>query len=143
MTMTRAKLPPSTWTGGPVTLHNAVASFAQPTAAGGGGDVSGWRDAAGFGPMTVDISVRGTQACVMDGPLGIYGEKDNGEVGFIGYLNGGEAIRIQSAAVGFNQQVAVGGIFKYLRIGGVSATVTPSPATSITVKATPVLVMDF
>lgn len=142
MTMTRAKLPSSTGTWAPVTLNSAVSSFPQPTAAGGGGLITTWRDLAGMGPILVDVSVRGSAAQTMDGPLALYGEKDNGEVGFVGYLNGGEAIVIQSAAVGFNQQVNVGGIFARLLVGGVSGTVTPSAGTT-TVKATPIIVMDY
>lgn len=138
--MSKTKLPAYQYST-PVTLHSAVTNFAQPTAIGGGGDISGWRDKQGYGPAEVDIQITGTQACVMDGPLGIYGEKDDGSMGFLGYLNGGEVIRIQGAAVGFNQQISAVGIFKRLVVGGVSATVTPTPATNITVKATPILVL--
>lgn len=141
MSVVRVKLPSSSYSGAPVTLHDAAASFPQPTAAGGGGNIAGWR-VDGFGPATIDISIRGSAACTMSGPLGIYGEKDNGEVGFLGYLNNAEAIRIQSATVGFNQQISAAGIFKYLLVGGVSATVTPSAGT-ITVKATPIIVMEY
>lgn len=142
MGRTLVRLPSSAWTAAPVTLHDGVASFAQPTAAGGGGDISGWRDDGGFAPDVVDISVRGSAAALMDGPLGLYGEKDSGEVGLLGYLNYGEPIRLQSATVGFNQPMSGVGIFKRLLVGGVAGTVTPSAGT-ITVKVTPIIATEY
>lgn len=140
--MSKVRLTPSGMAA-PVTINDAVSTFTQPTVAGGGGVISTWRDSGGFCWSDVDVQIHASAACVLNGALGLYGEKDNGEVGFIGYLNGGEAIRFQSATVGFNQQLSGVGIFKRLLVGGVSATVSPTSGTpTFTAKVTPILVAE-
>jgi hypothetical protein len=122
------------------TLHNAAASFPQPTAIDGGGTIESWRDGRGFSPAEADISILGSAACTLAGPLGLYGERF-GKVYLIGLLNNGQDITIQGANVGFAQQVSGVGTFERLLLGGVSGTVTPTAGT-ITVKATPLAVED-
>ncbi len=132
--MTRVRFPSSI---AQVPTNTAVASFPQPTAAGGGGDISIHRDAEGFNEEVYDVSLRADKATLMDGALALYGEDDNGEAGFIGLLNNGDPIRIQSAAVGFNEPIAGAGGFKRLLVGGYSGTVTPSGGALVTAKVRP------
>jgi hypothetical protein len=98
------------------------------------------RDAEGFSPESWNIHLAANIGTVIPGPVALYGEKDNGEVGFIGKLNNGEDIRIQSAVVGFDEPVPGAGLFKRLLVGGYTGTSTPSPAANITATATPVWV---
>jgi hypothetical protein len=115
-------------------------SFPQPLAAGAGGDISGpgWRDAEGFGPADVNIHLNADGATVIPGPLAVFGTKDNGECGFVGLLNEGQDIHIQSAAVGADFPVAGAGMFKRLLVGGYTGTSTPAPAAAVTVVAIPI-----
>ena len=135
--MTRVRLPASLT---PVVLNNAAASFPVPTAAGGGGDISGagWRDAEGFGFEDANIHLAASAATVIPGPLAVYGEKDGGEVGFIGLLNDGQDIHIQSAAVGADFPVPGAGLFKKLLVGGYTGTSTPSGGATVTASALPI-----
>lgn len=118
------------------TLHSAAASFPQPTAIGGGGVVSTWRDDQGFGPDLANIEMIGSVACTLTGPVALYAER-RGIVYFVGLLNYGSDIYIQSATVGWSQVIAGVGGAERLLVGGLAATVTPS-AGVVTVKATPV-----
>lgn len=122
------------------TLHSAAASFPQPVAVGGGGSIETWRDSEGYAPADVDLQILGTVAATLPGPLALYGERRDG-VFFIGLLNNGSDIVLQSATVGFAQELTGVGTFLRLLLGGVTGTVTPTAGTC-TVKATPLLVHE-
>lgn len=133
--MQRVRLP-ATIT--PFPIQTAAATLPVPVAAGGGGDISGGRDQEGFSAEDWNIHIAGSAATVLTGPVALYGEKDSGELGFIGKLNNGEDIRIASAAVGFDEPVAGAGLFKRLLVGGLTGTVTPSGGATVTVTALPI-----
>ena len=135
--MERIRLPA---TQPPVTLNNAVVNFPVPVAAGGGGDISGlgWRDQEGFNFEDANLHFSADGPTVIPGPLAAYGEKDNGQMGFVGLVNEGQDIRIQSAAVGADFPLPGAGLFKKLLIGGYSGTSTPTGGAHVTVEALPI-----
>lgn len=129
-----------------ITLHDAVASFPVPNAAGLGGDITPWRGthrgALVYGHSDVDVDITANIACDMDGPLALYRERDDGRIAFVALLNNGVPIKIQKngagPVIGHCQIIQGAAIGARLIVGGYGGTVTPVPAANVIVKATPI-----
>jgi hypothetical protein len=121
----------------PVTLHSAQGtSFVQPTAIGGGADVTGWINEQGYGPDLAAVDILGTAAATITGPLALYAER-RGKLYFVGQLNYGLDIVLQGAEVGWSGVIAGVGGAERLLVGGISTAALISTG-SITVKAYPI-----
>jgi hypothetical protein len=126
-----------------ITLHSAVTSFVTPTASGGA-DISKWRR-SGAAPQMVTIRFSASTNTDIPGPIGVYGERDDGTISLVGSLNLGADIIIPNSSIGIEYMANVGG-FKKIQIGTVATaanltgfTSTPSNSAQVTVTATPLV----
>ncbi len=128
-----------------IALHTAVNSFPPPTTGAGteGGSILTWRDSSGYASVAADISMVANKACTMTGPVGLFGQR-GGVNYFISLLNNGNDINFEGALAGFSQEIAIGGSFERLIVGGCTvsgsppaAAVVPTSSGTVTVTATP------
>lgn len=146
------RISPSATTGRykPVTIQSAIASpLAKPTGSAGG-DISGSRDDSGIGSVTPiglspadwEIEIKLSVAGTITGPLGIFGEKDDGTIGLAGELNDGRDIVIVANNMCAYFPISGLGVFKKLQLGGIASSVTWTGGGNLSAKATPILVVE-